>query len=40
LAKHKTPEQLELVDTLARNPMGKVLKQDLRHRLLSAAEAG
>jgi non-ribosomal peptide synthetase component E (peptide arylation enzyme) len=26
------PEQLELVDALPRNAMGKVLKQDLRAR--------
>ena len=30
LAAQKCPEQLELVDALPRNPMGKVLKQDLR----------
>ncbi|MDZ7675829.1 MAG: AMP-binding protein [Acidimicrobiales bacterium] len=32
LAKHKTPEQLELVDALPRNPTGKVLKFELRER--------
>ena len=30
LAKQKTPEQLEIVETLPRNPMGKVLKHVLR----------
>jgi acyl-CoA synthetase (AMP-forming)/AMP-acid ligase II len=29
LAKHKTPEHLEVRDVLPRNPMGKVLKQQL-----------
>ena len=33
LAVQKCPEQLELVDTLPRNPFGKVLKQDLKARL-------
>jgi non-ribosomal peptide synthetase component E (peptide arylation enzyme) len=32
LARHKIPDQLELVDDLPRNPMGKVLKADLRKR--------
>jgi non-ribosomal peptide synthetase component E (peptide arylation enzyme) len=32
LANHKIPDQLELVDELPRNPMGKVLKADLRRR--------
>ena len=30
LAIQKCPEQLEVVDALPRNAMGKVLKQDLR----------
>ncbi|MFM8528954.1 MAG: AMP-binding protein [Ilumatobacteraceae bacterium] len=30
LSAHKIPEQLEIVDTLPRNPSGKVLKKDLR----------
>ncbi len=30
LSMHKIPEQLELVDSLPRNPSGKVLKRDLR----------
>ncbi|MBA2281825.1 MAG: AMP-binding protein [Acidimicrobiia bacterium] len=30
LAKYKTPEQLEVVDALPRNPTGKVLKHELR----------
>jgi len=33
LAVQKCPEQLEVVDALPRNAMGKVLKQDLRSRL-------
>ena len=33
LAIQKCPEQLELVDTLPRNPYGKVLKQELRKRV-------
>lgn len=32
LAKQKIPEQLEIVDLLPRNAMGKILKQDLRKR--------
>ena len=35
LAVQKCPEQLEVVDTLPRNAMGKVLKQELRTRLAS-----
>jgi cyclohexanecarboxylate-CoA ligase len=35
LAVQKCPEQLEVVDALPRNAMGKVLKQDLRTRLTS-----
>ena len=30
LSRHKVPEQLEFVDSLPRNPTGKVLKKDLR----------
>ena len=30
LSMHKVPEQLEFIDTLPRNPTGKVLKKDLR----------
>ena len=36
LAKQKVPEQIELVDVLPRNAMGKILKQDLRTRYRSA----
>jgi acyl-CoA synthetase (AMP-forming)/AMP-acid ligase II len=36
LAKQKVPEQLEIVDVLARNAMGKILKQELRTRYSSA----
>ena len=34
----KCPEQLELVDELPRNPMGKVLKQELRSTLTTAGD--
>jgi non-ribosomal peptide synthetase component E (peptide arylation enzyme) len=34
LSIQKCPEQLEFVDALPRNAMGKVLKQDLRSRLI------
>ena len=34
LAIQKCPEQLQVVDALPRNTMGKVLKQDLRSRLM------
>ena len=33
LAKQKTPEQLEVLDALPRNPTGKVLKYELRAQL-------
>jgi non-ribosomal peptide synthetase component E (peptide arylation enzyme) len=33
LARQKCPEQLEIVDLLPRNPMGKVVKPELRTRL-------
>jgi cyclohexanecarboxylate-CoA ligase len=36
LAKYKCPEQVEVVAALERNTMGKLLKQRLRDRLLSA----
>ena len=36
LAKLKIPEQLEIVESLPRNPMGKVLKHVLRAQLLPA----
>ena len=36
LAVQKCPEQLEVVDALPRNAMGKVLKQELRSRLAEA----
>jgi acyl-CoA synthetase (AMP-forming)/AMP-acid ligase II len=32
LARHKTPERLEIVDVIPRNSMGKILKQQLRQR--------
>jgi acyl-CoA synthetase (AMP-forming)/AMP-acid ligase II len=35
VARHKTPEQLEIVDQIKRNPMGKVVKADLRGEILS-----
>ncbi|OMC44957.1 class I adenylate-forming enzyme family protein [Mycobacterium sp. IS-1264] len=36
LSRHKSPERLELVDTLPRNLTGKVLKNELRKRFASA----
>lgn len=33
IASYKLPERLEIVDALPRNPVGKVLKRELRHRL-------
>ena len=35
IARQKTPEQLEIVDQIKRNPMGKVVKADLRGQILS-----
>jgi len=32
LAKQKVPEQIEFIDVLPRNAMGKILKQELRAR--------
>ena len=37
VAKFKWPERLELVDELPRNPVGKVLKRELRARLAEAS---
>jgi acyl-CoA synthetase (AMP-forming)/AMP-acid ligase II len=37
LASQKIPERLEIVDELPRNPMGKILKQDLRKRFSAPA---
>jgi non-ribosomal peptide synthetase component E (peptide arylation enzyme) len=39
VARQKTPEQVEVVSALERNPMGKVLKTRLRARILAAATA-
>jgi acyl-CoA synthetase (AMP-forming)/AMP-acid ligase II len=36
LAKQKVPEQIEFVDVLPRNAMGKILKQDLRKQYQSS----
>jgi acyl-CoA synthetase (AMP-forming)/AMP-acid ligase II len=38
LASYKTPAQVEFVDELPRNAMGKVLKTQLREQARSAAE--
>jgi acyl-CoA synthetase (AMP-forming)/AMP-acid ligase II len=35
LARQKTPEQIAIVDSIARNSMGKVVKADLRARILA-----
>ena len=35
LAKQKVPEQIEFVNVLPRNSMGKILKQELRARYRS-----
>jgi acyl-CoA synthetase (AMP-forming)/AMP-acid ligase II len=37
LAKYKYPESLHLVESLPRNPVGKLLKNDLRRRLRNEA---
>lgn len=37
VAKFKLPERLEIVSTLPRNAIGKILKRELRERLTSAA---
>ncbi|MET3807732.1 acyl-CoA synthetase (AMP-forming)/AMP-acid ligase II [Nakamurella sp. UYEF19] len=37
VAKFKWPERLEIVEALPRNPVGKVLKRELRQRLAAAA---
>jgi acyl-CoA synthetase (AMP-forming)/AMP-acid ligase II len=34
IARQKTPEQLEVVDRIERNPMGKVVKEELREQIL------
>ena len=35
IAKQKTPEQVELVDSIARNPMNKALKNEIRDQILA-----
>lgn len=35
IAKQKTPEQIELVESIERNPMGKALKNEIRDRILA-----
>jgi acyl-CoA synthetase (AMP-forming)/AMP-acid ligase II len=37
LANQKIPERLEIIDELPRNPMGKILKQELRKRYSAPA---
>jgi fatty-acyl-CoA synthase len=32
LATFKVPKQIELIDALPKNPSGKILKRELRHR--------
>jgi acyl-CoA synthetase (AMP-forming)/AMP-acid ligase II len=38
LPRQKSPEQLAIVETLARNPMGKVIKPQLRAQVLASQE--
>jgi len=38
LARQKTPEQVVVVDSIARNSMGKVLKDNLRTQILASGE--
>jgi non-ribosomal peptide synthetase component E (peptide arylation enzyme) len=38
VAKYKHPERLEMVETIPRNPVGKVLKKNLRQDILSKLE--
>jgi cyclohexanecarboxylate-CoA ligase len=38
LARQKTPEQVVIVDSIARNSMGKVLKDNLRSQILTSGE--
>ncbi len=40
IASYKLPERLELIDALPRNPVGKVVKPELRERWKAAAEDG
>ena len=40
IATFKLPERIELVDELPRNPLGKVLKRDLRAKLANEASVG
>ena len=35
IAKQKTPEQVEIVESIARNPMNKALKNEIRDRILA-----
>jgi cyclohexanecarboxylate-CoA ligase len=35
IARQKTPEALEIVDHIERNPMGKVVKAELRSQILA-----
>jgi acyl-CoA synthetase (AMP-forming)/AMP-acid ligase II len=37
LANQKIPERLEIIDELPRNPMGKILKQELRKQFSTPA---
>ena len=40
MSRHKCPEQVEPIDVIPRNPMGKILKQQLKHRYSDQPGAG
>ena len=40
IASYKLPERLEIVEALPRNPLGKVLKRELRDRLRPRPDTG
>jgi len=40
VAVYKLPERLEVVDAIPKNPVGKVLKKDLRVDIVQKLESG